>query len=315
MPIVQPTEQSISEGSQQQLDSQESLHNNVLEKIKGGDAFKSFDLPADEEIKKVPSRQQPVAEEEPTEEEQTQEEETQEETQEEVIPKSKVQPRFDQMTARIKRLEQELEEQKKVVPVDDIQRQLDEMDENTLEETLIQTRLAKEDSKTDPAKRLEFTRLERRIEKQIAVAPQKFAQNQVNEANRTINRLVGEGEITDANYPEVLKIAKSIYEKYPKMQKTLDGQSMAFELATEHYKSLGKVSSVKEDTQNLKGQINNLKKRTALDTKAVKGGGDKVNLDKLRNNAMTGSMKDKEKYLNNDSRFKVDSMIPDFLKG
>lgn len=319
MPQVPATE-ITSEGSQQQLEAQESMQANVLEQIKGGKVFKSFDadLTAQEDSlnKDTESRAdaKPIQDEEP---EQIEEEQLQEESQEdeEVIPKSKVQPRFDQMTARIKRLEQELENQKSAPPVDDIQRQLDAMDENTLEETLTQVRVAKEQARTDPAKLVDLVKLERRIEKTIAVAPQKFVQNQVAEANKTINRLASEGEVTDANYPKVLEIAKSIYERYPKMQKAVDGQAMAFELAVEHYKALGKVTSVKADTQNLKGQINNLKKRTALDTKSVKGGGEKVNLDKLRSNAMNGSMKDKEKFAHNDSRFKIDAMIPDFLKG
>lgn len=317
MPQV-PSTEPISEGSQQQLEAQESLQANVLEKIKGGNVFKSFDneLPIKEEQPKQQAQEPEQAQEQ--EEEQVQEEQEQESNQEgeeEVIPKSKVQPRFDQMTARIKRLEQELESQKSAPPVDDIQRQLDGMDENTLEDTLTQVRVAKEQSRTDPTKLTELVKLERRIEKTIAVAPQKFVQNQVTEANKTINRLVSEGEVNDANYPKVLEIAKSIYEKYPKMQRTLDGQAMAFELAVEHYKALGKVTSVKADTQNLKGQLNNLKKRTALDTKSVKGGGEKVNLDKLKSNAMSGSMKDKERFAHNDPRFKFDAMVPDYLKG
>ena len=189
------------------------------------------------------------------------------------------------------------------------------MSEEALEDTLIQTRIAKERARDNPENLAELVKLERRIEKQIVTAPQKFVQNQVQEANKTINRLASEGDITDANFAKVQEIAKAIYERYPKMAKQVDGQSMAFELAVEHYKALGKVNIVSQNTQNLKGQINNLKKRTALDTKSVKGGGDKVNLDKLRTNAMTGNMKDKERFAANDSRFKIDAMIPDFLKG
>lgn len=318
MPQVPATEQT-SEGSQQQLDAQESMQSNVLEQIKGGNVFKSLtdDIPVEEDtVKDTEPRgnAKPIQDEE---QEQVEEEQTQEESQddEEVIPKSKVQPRFDQMTARIKRLEQELESQKSAPPVDDIQRQLDGMDENTLEETLTQVRVAKEQARTDPAKLTDLVKLERRIEKTIAIAPQKFVQNQVAEANKTLNRLMSEGEVTDANSSKVLEIAKSIYDRYPKMQKALDGQAMAVELAVEHYKALGKVTSVKADTQNLKGQINNLKKRTALDTKSVKGGGEKVNLDKLRSNAMNGSMKDKERFAHNDPRFLIDKMIPDYMKG
>lgn len=315
MPIVQPTEVT-SEGSKQQLDNQEALQANVLDKIKGGNVFKSLDLPDDPSVEKQdPPDEIQTQEEEQTQEEQTQEE-SQEETNEEVIPKSKVQARFDQLTAQNRRLEQKLADlEKSSAPTDDIQRQLDAMTEDNLEDTLIQTRVAKEQSRTDPAKLAELVKLERRIEKTIATAPVKFATNQVNEANRTVERLVSEGEVTNENYPKVLEIAKNIYQKYPKMQKQVDGQAMAIELAVEHYKSIGKATTTTATTQNLKGQINNLKKKTALDTKNVKGGGDKVNLDKLRANAMNGSMRDKEKFFHSDPRVKIDAMIPDYMKG
>lgn len=310
MPQVNPTEITTEE-SQKQLDSQESLQANVLDKIKGGDVFKSLDLPAEENQQQEQAQQQ--------EEEQPEEEQQQEENQddEEVIPKSKIQPRFDQLTAKLKAQQAEIEalRNQQVTPKDEIQSKLDAMSEETLEETLIQTRIAKEQARDNPENLAELVKLERRIEKQIAIAPQKFVQNQVQEANKTINKLASEGEINESNFSKIQEIAKTIYERYPKMAKQIDGQSMAFELAVEHYKALGKVNTASANTNNLKGQLNNLKKKTALDTKVVKSGGDKVNLDKLRLNAMTGSMKDKERFAQNDSRFKIDAMIPDYLKG
>lgn len=312
MPEVQPTEQS-NEEIQQQTETQESLHSNVLDKIKSGNVFKSLDqdLPkAEPEAKEEVQPQQ--------EEEQTQEE-TQEDTQdeEEVVPKSKIQPRIDQLTAKLKAQQAEIDELRthKNTPTDETQRQLDAASENELEDYLIQVRVAKEESRSDPTKLTELVKLERRIEKSIVQAPQKFVQNQVKEFNNTVQRLAGDGEITDANYSKILETAKGIYDKYPKMQKAVDGQAMALELALEHYKQVGRTSIVKTETNNLKGQINTLKKKTALDTKAVKGAGQSVNLDKLRNNAYNGTMKDKEKFAQNDPRFKIDAMIPDFLKG
>lgn len=318
MPQVPATNQT-SEESRQQLESQESLHSSVLDKIKGGDVFKSLDLPSDEQ--QTQQRQRAPVEEQQQEEEQEQEEQQQEETQddtdEEVIPKSKVQPRFDQMTAIIKSLKQQLaEKETATAPVDDIQRQLDSMTEDTLEESLIQTRIAREQSRDDPAKLAELVKLERRIEKTIATAPQKFVQNQVKEFNSAAQRLASEGELTNENYADILKIAKNeIYDRYPKLAKSVDGQAMALELAVAHYKQINKASSVKVDTNNLKGQLNNLKKKTSLDTKSVKGGSEKINLDRLRSNAMQGSMRDKERFAHNDPRFKIDAMIPDYLKG
>ncbi len=315
MPEVEPTQQSTEE-IQQQTDTQESLKSSVLDKIKGGDVFKSLDkeFSQKEEESKKQEEQAPAQE-----EEQTQEEETQEETQEdeEVVPKSKIQPRIDQLTARLKAQQAEIDALKtqSIMPKDEIQAQLDAMSEDSLEDSLTQVRVAKEKARDDESKLLELVKLERRIEKTIATAPQKFVQSQVKEFNNTVQRLVNDGEITDTNYSKILETAKGIYDKYPKMQKAVDGQAMALELAVEHYKAVGKTSIVKTETNNLKGQINTLKKKTALDTKAVKGGGQSVNLDKLRNNAYTGSMKDKEKFAQNDPRFKIDAMIPDYLKG
>lgn len=306
-----PATEQTNDQLQQQNDTQESLQTSVLDKIKGGDVFKTLanDLPSKEV--------DPKLEEAPQEEEQPQEEQPQEETQEdeEVIPKSKIQPRFDQMRAQIARLEQKLADKEREVPVDDTQRQLDAMSEDDLENTLTQVRVAKEKARDNDEKLMELVKLERRVEKQIMQAPQRFNQNQAKEFNSVVNRLASEGEITDANYSKILETAKGIYDKYPKMQKAVDGQAMALELAVEHYKLAGRTSTVNASTQNLKTQVNTLKKKTALDTKSIKGGGDKVNLDKLRTNALTGSMRDKEKFAHNDPRFKIEQMIPDYMKG
>lgn len=326
MPKVEPTE-ITTEASQQQLDNQASLHANVLDKIKGGNVFKSLtsDLPSREQ----PQEEEPVVEEQQVEEqkqeEQAQEEQTQEETQddgEEVVAKSKIQPRIDQLTARLKAQQAEIDSLKNQTssPKDEIQSQLDAMSEDALEDSLTQVRVAKEKARDDEAKLLELVKLERRIEKTIVQAPQRFAQNQVKEFNNTVQRLSNEGELTNDNYAAVLKIAKEeIYDKYPKLAKSVDGQAMALELAVAHFKQLNRSSSntstVKAETQNLKGQINNLKKKTALDTKNIKGGSQNVTLDKLRSNAMNGSMRDKERFAHNDPRFKIDAMIPDYMKG
>jgi hypothetical protein len=315
MPQVNPTE-ITSEESKQQLEAQETLHKNVLDKIKGGnvvnEVFKSLELPEDKqgEVEKK-------VEEEPEVQDEAQEEPTQgEDVEEEVIPKSKIQPRIDSLTAKIKLLEQRLaEKETAAAPVDDTQRKLDGMSEGELEDTLTQVRVAKEKARDDDNKLLELVRLERQIEKTIVQAPQRFVQNQVREFNRAAERLSAEGDITEANSPKILEIAKEIYGRYPKLSKQLDGQAMALELAVSHFKELNKTSTTKTEAQNLKAQVNTLKKKTMLDTKSIKAGGEKVALDKLRSNALTGTLRDKEKFAQNDPRFKIDQMIPDFLKG
>lgn len=314
MPQIPATEVT-SEGSQQQLEAQESMQANVLDKIKGGDVFKDVvkDLPNEgQETEPHPGRKAPDSQ----GEEQTQEEQ-QEESQddEEVVPKSKIQPRFDRLESEIKMLRQRLVEKEAEKPVDDTQRQLDSMNEDQLEDTLTQVRLAKEKARDDDNKLLELVKLERRVEKSIAQAPQKFVSNQVTQFNKAAERLTIDGDITNDNSQRVLEIAKDIYGKYPKLQSQVDGQAMALELAVSHYKELSRASNGKVETQNLKGQINTLKKKTTLDTKNIKGGGTQVNLEKLRNNAMNGTMRDKEKFAHNDPRFKFDAMIPDYLKG
>ncbi len=309
--------QTPSEESQKQLDSQESLASNLMDKIKGGDVFKSvtkdFNAEPAEEVAQEEEAQEETEETTETTEE-TQQEETQED--EEVIPKSKIQPRIDQLTARLKAAEAENQQLKaKAEPVDDTQRQLDAMSENELEDTLAQVRLQKAKAGNDDEKLLQAIKLERQIEKSIATAPLKFQAKQVQEANSTIQRLASEGDITNANYSKVLETAKGIYEKYPKLQKAIDGQAMALELAVAHVQALGKVSTASATTNNLKAQNNTLKKKTMLDTKTVKAGGDKITLDKLRTTAMTGTLRDKERFAHNDPRFKFDAMIPDHLKG
>jgi phage terminase small subunit len=310
MPQVEPTELT-SEESQKQLDAQESMKTEAMDRIKGGDVFKSLDLPESEQ------------ETEQAEEEQSEEQEVQAEGDdtgddsfdEEVVPKSKIQPRIDQLTSQIKQLEQRLLDKETAAPKDDVQEKLESMDENELEDTLTQVRLAKEKSRDDDEALLKLVKLERQIEKTIVKAPQIMQQKQVTEFNRAANRLIADGSLSDANYSKVVEIAKGIYQQYPKLQKSTDGQAMALELASNHYKEVSKLSSGKPNVQNLKAQVNNLKRRTSLDTKSIKSGGNKLSLDKLRDTAMTGTMKDKEKFAHNDPRFKIDAMIPDHLKG
>lgn len=319
MPQVPSTQETITEESQQQLGVQKSMESDLLNKIKDGDVFKSIDF------KDLPGRQQ---EEEPQEEQSkepqdSQEEQSQEETQEqeddqeEVVPKSKIQPRIDKLTSQIKQLEQRLAEKEASndQPLDDTQRKLEAMSENELEDVLTNVRVAKEKARDDDEKLLELVKLERQIEKTIVSAPQKFVQRQVTEFNKMAAKIASSEDIPETAHTKILEIAKGIYQNYPKMQKSVDGQAMALELAADHYRDLVKANAHKPNVQNLKGQINNLKKKTSLDTKVLKTGNDKINLDNLRNNAMHGNMRDKEKFMHNDPRFKIDAMIPDHLKG
>ncbi len=301
MPQVPSTQENVTEESQKQLDSQRSMESNLLDKIKGGDVFKSIELPAEEQ-------QQEQSEEEVQQEETEQEQlETAEEesADEEVVPKSKIQPRIDKLTA----------ERENAPPADDTQRKLDGMSENELEDVLTNVRLAKEKARDNDAELLQLVKLERQVEKTITTAPQKFVQRQIAEFNKMAEKIASEGDLNEAAIPKVLEIAKGIYQQYPKLQNNIDGQAMALELAANHYRELNKFSANKPIVQNLKGQINNLKKKTSLDTKVLKTGSDKINLDTLRNNAMTGTMRDKERFIQNDNRFKIDAMIPDHLKG
>lgn len=317
--VIQPTD----EQTQEQNSKKEELHNSVKNAFMSDPIQKEIlkDLglsPAVEEatakkVKTVPveeEAQEDVHQEETTEETTEDTEET-EESEEEVIPKSKVQKRFDELTSRLKAQEQELAELKasRAEPKDEVTKQLEEMTLEQLKSARLEVRRAQIKAQDDDTKINELLALEEKIDSAYQSYGQRFSTKQAT----VLNKAIIKSGVDEATYKKVFADAKNIYEKYPLFQKDINGQAHAWEMALEHYKIISSTVKTGDKTKEteLKRQVNNLKKKTTLETKSTNGNLDKANMDKLRKNAINGTQEQKINLIKSHPAFNVAAMIPE----
>lgn len=327
MPIIEKgqTEAEIKQGNE----LGESKRQSLADKIKGGDVFKSLDrdLPTGD-----PEEQEIETEEVPAEEggEESSEEESEEESEdaeaddlsdlaEDMIPKSKIQPRIDKLNSKLKAQEAELESlrvnratEEKEKPVDELTAKLQKMSNEELKALKRDVRVAQLNSKDDQVKLKELLDLEDKIEDTVRTAPERFSQAQVKAYNKMADR-VAQGyspKEVETAAPQIIKMAREIYQRYPKLQSDVDGQAIALEIAADKYKELSKYSLQKGSVKNLKSQVNTLKRKTSLDNGSSKLAVDTSQVDQLRKNASGGTTRDKLALVKSDPRFNVDNMIP-----
>lgn len=300
------------------------LHKSISDTLKDtnvmGDVLKDLGLSPESEEKKEEKpavKSQPEPDEEPEEETSEENSENEEEQEEEVIPKSKVQKRFDELTARLKAQEKELEQLKasKAEPKDEVTRQLESMTTEQLKAAKLEVRKAQIKSQDD-AQLNELIALEDKINSQLENAPKNFANAQKEAYVKKAEQLAISGEIPDVekNAPAIMKLANDLYQEYPMLQKDVNGQAIALELAVKHFKAVNSVPGDKTKESELKRQVNNLKRKTTLDTKTGKSNSEKSHLDTLKRSAMGGSMQNKVNLVRSHPMFNVDKMIPDEFK-
>lgn len=323
--------QSTEEQTQQEQTRQGELHKSITDTLLSSDVMKNSmaDLglsPKTEEEKpekevKKPIEEKPQEEEEkPQEEEQTEEEE-QEDEDEEVIPKSKVQKRFDELTAQLKAQRKELEElrnSKSSEPRDEVSKQLEAMTQEQLKAAKLEVRKAQIKAQDDDARLNELLALEDKIDSAMNDAPKNFMKAQVDAFNRAAREIADSGDIKDLEKasPEILKLAKEIFDEHPSLQKDINGQASALKLAVRHYKAISNNSVGGDKTKEveLKRQVNNLKRKTTLDTKTGTGNMDKAKLDTLKKNAIGGTLRQKVDLVRSHPMFNVEGMIPEEFK-
>lgn len=323
------------EQTQQEKSRQESLHKSVLDSLKGDKIQSAIlnDLGLSPEVESKPEpkaktevKKQIEKKEEETEDEseedieeevETQDQEEESEEDEEVIPKSKVQKRFDELTAKNKQLERQIEEIKATKaqePKDEVTKQLENMTQEQLKSAKTEVRKAQIKAQNDDNKLNELLALEDKIDSVIQDAPKNFAKAQQEAYAKKANQIAEMGEISEKSIPEILKIAKGIYEEYPDLQKNINGQATALDLAVKHFKAINSAPGDKTKETELKRQNNNLKRKVTLDTKTGKVNADKSKLDALKKNAIGGTMKQKVDLVRTHPMFNVDKMIPDEFK-
>lgn len=309
--------------TQDQINRGNEAGNQVLSKLTNqieGDVLKSLsDLIPDAPQEKLPVQEEQVEEEVEEVEEVAQEEEVEEETQEEeLIPKSKIQPRFDKLNARIKALESQVENQQvkqsEEKPSDETTEKLRKMSNDELRVLKRQVEVAKlEAHSSKNQKQLDdLLDLQEKIEDTVRSAPQRFLNAQNAAYSKMADKLaqgIEHKELEKAT-PEIIKKTNEILQKHPHLYNDVNGKALALEIAVEQYKELSKFSLTKKSVSNLKSQVNTLKRKTSLDNGASKTVQDVSVLDNVRRAAHGGTTRDKQVLVREDPRFRVNEMIP-----
>lgn len=277
-------------------------------------------------IEKKVEKEEPAEEvEESTEKEEVQEEpvdektETEEKSEEsedsDLIPKSKVQKRIDELTrekkileARLTKLEQKSNEEVAKAKDPDLEK-LESMSEVELRKLKREIRVAQISSASDGNKLAELMELEDKVENVLNDSPKRFQDKQTSNFYEAVNTT----DIDDKAKQSVFAYAKSIFMSTPEFQSSITGQARAWNLAVEHYKELNKLSngksSEKESKTELERKVNTLKKKISLETSLTKGNV-KANDDaRLYNKARVGSDSDKLAFFK--KKMNTDNLIPE----
>lgn len=240
-------------------------------------------------------------EEEPEETEEAQEKKEEEED-EELIPKSKFLKRLEREQALRRAKEAELEELKsqKAKPADPRRAKLEDM--STKELKILKRQTLQEWKLEDEVMRQsQLLDLMDEIDDVIQTAPNRFQDSQASEFNKTVNRVLSDSRNQDIDFQkhggDIKQIASNIYVNHPELHTLKKGQSIALELAVDHFREVSEKYEGKTKEANLKRQVTNLKRKTSLDSGVVKGNMGKVNLNKLRAKAKAGDYDDKLKYV------------------
>lgn len=328
MPIVEgtQTEEQIAAGNAAGAETRKRLASKIMD----NKVFQSLEIPGAEE---ETQQEDPVEEEtQESEEEETNEENTEESEEEEtqaqeedgteetMVPQSKVQRRIDELKSENKRL-RALNESRAINKASEESATLDEQTKQLRAMTATEIDALKdqvEDAKfeayaaKDKNKLAELRTLAKKIDETIRTAPVRFVQAQAAAYNRKADELAAGATIKEIEVaaPKIVAMAREIYQRYPKLQSDVEGQAIALEIAADKYKELSKYSLTKGSVNNLKSQVNNLKKKTSLATNQSKSTGDSNVIENLRKQASNGTTRDKVALVKNDPRFNVDAMIP-----
>ena len=292
----------------------------------------SLDLPASlakEVDQKLKEEQEPEKEEETedTDETESEEESTEDENQsedskeseesdEDLIPKSKVQKRIDELTQEKKQLEARLrkaegsKEQTAPKRDEDLDK-LENMSQDALRNLKKQVRLAQIKNASNDDQVAKLMDLEDKIETTMQSAPHRFNERQLGKFREAVNESSSEIQDFDKVAKDIHRYASQIFQNAPELQGSVGGQATAWRLATEHFKALSQVNAGKSKNQELEREVNNLKKKVSLEPSSQKSGSKQSDdsSDKLFKKAKYGTTKDKENFIR--KTLNTDSFIPE----
>jgi hypothetical protein len=191
------------------------------------------------------------------------------------------------------------------------------MSKKELVELKRQVRVAQAKSSDDDEKLNQLVDLEMKIDDVMSTSSTRLEQAQLKNYQIKAQEVMADPDIDDIEKasPKILEIARDIYSASPEFQKSVQGQARALELAVRHYKKITKLSNGKSKLGDLKRQNTKLKRKTSLDSSAVRRDAQNTRLNELRNKAFRdGDSYDKEALIKEDPMFNIDALIPDEFK-
>ena len=220
-----------------------------------------------------------------------------------------VQKRIDELTrekkqleARLKKLETASTTKSEVTDPD-----LDKLQKMSVDELKeVRKKVLRAQRTADEAQLDQLFELEEKVTKTIEEAPKRFQSNQLERFQEAVSAT---SDLSEKEMQVVFGHAKNIFDRTPSFQKSLDGQAEAWNLAVEHYKEMNKLTVGKSKVNELERKVNDLKKKTSLDTAVQKGNSKISDEAKLFNRAKNGNAGDKESFIK--KRLNTDALIPE----
>lgn len=223
-----------------------------------------------------------------------------------------VQKRIDELTREKKQLEARLKKlETQSTPSESKDPDLEKLEKMSVEE-LKETKkkvLRAQRTAADDATLDQLFELEEKITRTIEDAPKRFQSNQLERFNEAVASTT---DLSEKELEVVFGHAKNIFARTPSFQKSVDGQAEAWQLAVDHYREMNKLTVGKSKVNELERKVNDLKKKTSLDSAVQKGNAKVSEEAKLYNKARNGNTYDKEAYFK--KRLNTDSLIPEEFK-
>lgn len=222
--------------------------------------------------------------------------------------KKKMQERFDEMTRKNKILEAELNRLKKHSPQASKDPDMDKLENMSVDELRnLKKQVLRAQRTSDPQKLDELFELEDKIIRAIETAPNRFQSSQIERFNAAVESSAGGIPNFDKVRDEIYSYANNIYAKSPSMQRSVDGQAEAWQLALDHFSALQKLTVDKSKTKELERRVNDLKKKTSLDVATQRGVQASGEEARAFEKAKAGNFDDKLNFLK--KRINVNSLI------
>ncbi len=268
---------------------------------------------ADKKGNRNEEEEEEVSDEDSESESKTKDEESEDEEEEELVPRSKVQKRIDELTRQKVELErrlQKLEENgEKSKTRDSETEKLEQMSDDELKQLKRQVRIAQVKNASDEAKLADLVDLEDKVDSALRNGPQRFQQTQLARFHDAVSETSSQFENFDKVGKKIFESAKEIFDDSPELQKSPTGQARAWKMAVKQYSQMESLTAGKSKAEKLEREVNNLKKKVTMDSGSQKGKVEDNSLDKSFKKAKYGDHEDKVDFFK--KRLNIDGMIPE----